>query len=113
MKTARPFLGAVQIVTHSGDKHLMKYMADPAATAARILCRRRPRMIDLQPPPEPPQPPAPVPAGWEGILQPGEQILWQGQPRAGDRMGTLSIMRASSLVWFFGGFAAFWILMAA
>ena len=37
IRTARPFLGAVQVVTLSGDKHLMKYMADPAATAARIL----------------------------------------------------------------------------
>ncbi|MFZ1467397.1 MAG: hypothetical protein WAT09_00290 [Paracoccaceae bacterium] len=37
IRTARPFLGAVQIVTLSGDKHLMKYMADPAAAAARIL----------------------------------------------------------------------------
>ena len=34
---ARPFLGAVQVVTRTGDKHLMKYLADPAATAARIL----------------------------------------------------------------------------
>ena len=34
---ARPFLGAVQVVTRAGDKHLMKYLADPAATAARIL----------------------------------------------------------------------------
>ena len=37
VKMARPFLGAVQVVTHSGDKHLMKYLADTAATAARIL----------------------------------------------------------------------------
>lgn len=36
VKTARPFLGAVQIVTLSGDKHLIKYQADAAATAARI-----------------------------------------------------------------------------
>jgi hypothetical protein len=34
---ARPFLGAVQVVTRTGDKHLMKYLANPAATAARIL----------------------------------------------------------------------------
>ena len=37
LRAARPFLGAVQIVTLSGDKHLMKYLSDPAATAARIL----------------------------------------------------------------------------
>jgi hypothetical protein len=35
IKLARPFLGDVQIVTRSGDKHLMKYLADkPAALAA-------------------------------------------------------------------------------
>lgn len=28
--------GAVQIITHSGDKHLMKYMPDARATAATI-----------------------------------------------------------------------------
>jgi len=32
----RPFLGAVQVVTLSGDKHLIKYQADAAATVARI-----------------------------------------------------------------------------
>ena len=36
IKLARPFLGAVQIVTQGGDKHLIKYQADPAATVARI-----------------------------------------------------------------------------
>lgn len=39
--TARPFLGAVQITTTTGDRHLVKYQADPAATAARILQARR------------------------------------------------------------------------
>ncbi|MEY4698260.1 MAG: hypothetical protein RIT14_2688 [Pseudomonadota bacterium] len=33
---ARPLLGAVQIVTATGDKHLIRYLADPAATAAQI-----------------------------------------------------------------------------
>lgn len=33
---ARPFLGAVQVTTSTGDRHLIKYQADPAATAARI-----------------------------------------------------------------------------
>ena len=32
VKLARPFLGAVQIVTLSGDKHLIKYQADAAAS---------------------------------------------------------------------------------
>ena len=35
LKTVRPFLGAVQLVTAS-DKHLLKYHADPAATVAAI-----------------------------------------------------------------------------
>jgi hypothetical protein len=33
---ARPFLGDVQIITRSGDKHLMKYMADAQAVCAAI-----------------------------------------------------------------------------
>ena len=37
LRLARPFLGAVQIVTLSGDKHLMKYLSDPQAAARRIL----------------------------------------------------------------------------
>ena len=37
IRAARPFLGAVQITTATGDRHLVKYQADPAATAARIL----------------------------------------------------------------------------
>lgn len=37
LQAARPFLDAVQIVTTSGDKHLMKYQANPKATAARVL----------------------------------------------------------------------------
>ena len=37
IQTARPFLGAVQVVTLSGDTHLIKYQADAAASAARLL----------------------------------------------------------------------------
>lgn len=33
---ARPFLGAVQVVTRAGDKHLIRYLADPAAAATAI-----------------------------------------------------------------------------
>ena len=36
IETARAFLGGVQVVTRSGDKHLIKYQADPEGTAARI-----------------------------------------------------------------------------
>ncbi|MDP3195488.1 hypothetical protein [Tabrizicola sp.] len=41
IRAARPFLGAVQITTTTGDRHLIKYLADPAATAARITGGRR------------------------------------------------------------------------
>ena len=41
IKTARPFLGDVQVVTHSGDKHLMKYMADPPAIVTAIAAAQR------------------------------------------------------------------------
>jgi len=37
LQTARPFLGSVQIVSTTGDKHLMKYLADPNAIAQRVL----------------------------------------------------------------------------
>jgi hypothetical protein len=37
IREARAFLGAVQITTTAGDRHLMKYQTDPAATAARIM----------------------------------------------------------------------------
>lgn len=61
--------------------------------------------IDLPPPPPPP---APVPAGWEGILSPGEQILWQGRPGTGADWGLL--LHSSTLFGlFFAGFAVFWI----
>ncbi|MFN4170205.1 MAG: hypothetical protein ACK4GW_00500 [Pseudorhodobacter sp.] len=33
---ARPFLGDVQVVTRGGDKHLIRYPADPAAVVAEI-----------------------------------------------------------------------------
>lgn len=36
LKEARGFFGAVQLVTQSGDKHLIKYQASPAATIAAI-----------------------------------------------------------------------------
>lgn len=39
IRDARAFLGSVQITTTSGDRHLIKYQSDPAATAARILAR--------------------------------------------------------------------------
>jgi hypothetical protein len=37
IKGARAFLGSVQVSTATGDKHLIKYQADPAAVAARLL----------------------------------------------------------------------------
>lgn len=40
IRAARPFLGAVQITTTTGDRHLIRYQADPAATASRILAQR-------------------------------------------------------------------------
>jgi hypothetical protein len=37
LRSARPFLGAVQVTTSTGDRHLIRYQADPAATANRIM----------------------------------------------------------------------------
>lgn len=36
IRSIRPFLGDVMVVTATGDKHLMKYMADPAAVIAAV-----------------------------------------------------------------------------
>jgi hypothetical protein len=36
VQSARPFFGAVQVTTTSGDKHLIKYLADPKAVAFRL-----------------------------------------------------------------------------
>lgn len=39
IRSARPFLGAVQITTATGDRALIRYLSDPAATATRITER--------------------------------------------------------------------------
>jgi hypothetical protein len=45
MQAARPFLGAVQVTTTAGDRHLMKYLSDPPAVAYLLMTAagRRPR----------------------------------------------------------------------
>lgn len=43
IKLARPFLGDVQVVTKSGDKHLMKYLANQASVVAAIEAAREGR----------------------------------------------------------------------
>ena len=45
LQAARPFLGAVQVVTTTGDKHLIKYQADPAATAKRLAAAGGKRVV--------------------------------------------------------------------
>jgi hypothetical protein len=37
VQAARPFLGAVQVTTTTGDRHLMKYLPDPAAVAFLLM----------------------------------------------------------------------------
>jgi len=63
------------------------------------------------PDPAPAPPPAEIPAGWEGILDRDERILWQGQP---DGMviwtDLVSVKTVFGLI--FAGFAAFWMLIA-
>ena len=52
------------------------------------------------------------PGAWDALLEPGEEIVWQGRPGGG------IVIRPSDLPislfgLFFAGFAAFWIAMAA
>lgn len=56
--------------------------------------------------------PANTPPGWDGILDPGEQILWQGRP---DARVQLRVTQAFSVLFglAFAGFAVFWMIMAA
>jgi len=53
-----------------------------------------------------------VPAGWEGILDDGEHILWQGRPDPGFHMD-LSKLPVALFGLAFAGFALFWMVMAA
>ena len=40
LQTVRPLLGDVQLITRSGDKHLMKHLPDAAGVVKRILDAR-------------------------------------------------------------------------
>lgn len=53
-----------------------------------------------------------APAGWEGLLDEGETILWQGRPDAGVtiRPGNVMLLLFGLI---FAGFALFWMVMAA
>lgn len=52
-----------------------------------------------------------TPPGWEDILDPGERILWQGQPEAS--FDWVSLLRAATFQGLFmAGFALFWMGMA-
>lgn len=60
-----------------------------------------------------PQPPgAAIPPGWEGILEPGERILWQGQPDSGIRLDGFDLRRALPGL-AMAAFALFWMWGAA
>ncbi|MEL7279843.1 MAG: aspartate carbamoyltransferase catalytic subunit [Pseudomonadota bacterium] len=51
-------------------------------------------------------------SGWEGILDKGEKILWQGRP---DAKVKLRLSKLTGFVFglFFAGFALFWMIMAS
>lgn len=50
--------------------------------------------------------------GWEGILEPGETILWQGRPEQGFYVGAGQVFTAVFGL-FFAGFALFWMVLAS
>lgn len=53
-----------------------------------------------------------LPAGWEGILDPDERILWQGRP---DQRFHVNLLNLPIAVFglFFAGFALVWMVLAA
>ena len=40
IKTVRSLFSAVQVITHNGDKYMLKYLADPEGTVNAILSAR-------------------------------------------------------------------------
>ncbi|MDQ2093832.1 aspartate carbamoyltransferase catalytic subunit [Rhodalgimonas zhirmunskyi] len=60
------------------------------------------------PPPAPAKAAPPAPPGWEGILDPGERILWQGKPVRGIDGDDFNPMRSAMGV-LMTGFAIFWL----
>ncbi len=53
-----------------------------------------------------------VPAGWDGILDKGEVILWQGRPDTAVRFQAMPTFTALFGL-AFAGFALFWMIMAS
>ena len=53
-----------------------------------------------------------TPAGWDGILDEGEVILWQGRPVSGLSFHGIDII-STLMGLFFMGFSLFWMSMAA
>ena len=56
-------------------------------------------------------PAIPTPPGWQGILDEGEQILWQGEPAQGIRFETLDLRHIIPAV-FITCFGLFWMSQA-
>ena len=52
-----------------------------------------------------------APPGWEGLLDEGEKILWQGRPNGRFRISIASVL-ASMFGLFFMGFAVIWTAIA-
>lgn len=52
------------------------------------------------------------PPGWEGILFPGEEILWQGRPDGVFKLSGMGLFQAIFGI-AFAGFALLWMVLAA
>lgn len=52
------------------------------------------------------------PDAWEGLLDPGEVIIWQGQPAPGIRLEWDSVFHPFFFL-FFTGFSVFWMVIAS
>lgn len=56
--------------------------------------------------------PGTIPPGWEGLLDPGERVLWQGRPMQGISFAPVQPMQIVMGL-FFMGFSTFWMIMAS
>ena len=92
----------------------------PVPQEAKPVVLREPKSTPM-PPPLPPKSPSPLPASksaripaeWQGIFEPNEQIVWQGRGRTGAanavQVSKSGVVSAAIMI----GFSIFWMAVAS